>query len=107
MNITDNHAFSLYKTAFHFIVLYELSCRGATAFSVKSVLAHGYRAARYQLVNPRQTFMQVLCITLANTIGSLTVGVCCISDKMKKDGTITFRLPHKQAQQHHNYLLYS
>ncbi|CCK10911.1 hypothetical protein BN126_1061 [Cronobacter sakazakii 680] len=51
--------------------------------------------------------MQVLCITLANTIDSIAVGVCFISEKMKKDGTITFRLPHKQAQQHHNYLLYS
>ncbi|CCK06294.1 hypothetical protein BN128_91 [Cronobacter sakazakii 696] len=51
--------------------------------------------------------MQVLCITLANTIGSLSVGLCFISNKMKKDGTITFRLPHKQAQQYHNYLLYS
>ncbi|NCH01212.1 hypothetical protein EHJ06_07465 [Cronobacter malonaticus] len=90
MDITDNHTHSLYKTPFHFTVLYEQSCRRATGLWIKTVLAHGYRTRRYRLVNTRQAFMQVLCITLANTISSPVVSHCFINIYRKKDGIITF-----------------
>ncbi|ALB61467.1 hypothetical protein AFK62_02630 [Cronobacter condimenti 1330] len=59
-------ASSLYKTLFHFSVLYEELPHHATGFSAKPASAHGYRVMRYKLVNVSQAFMQLLCITLAN-----------------------------------------